>query len=326
MTSVKMGVSGRGTVGFAIAAALVAQASGTAQASGPAPVSGTAHAAAGSSWAYGFKASLGPVSIGHTAFSAYPGGPASASAASLTVGALGSVKGIASWSSGNAAAGTTAANGKIAQAKLDLGIGSFSTEAVTASCKAGPGGAPTGTVKIVDGSVKTALASLDLPVSPAPNTTLTLPGGLGEAVLNEQVKNPDGSLTVNALRVTVTAAGLNGSFRAASATCDAGTQDSKPVAKGSITGAALDQFGEPVGGVVYQVRNQAGRPVGPTCTTHTKGNCTVPALNPGTYRMCVIAVPDGYSMPKQKCKGPIKVDGKNVNVSFRIPPESGKKG
>jgi Prealbumin-like fold domain len=154
-----------------------------------------------------------------------------------------------------------------------------------------------------------------LPVPSDPNQTerVTLPGDLGEVVLNEHVRNPDGSLTVNAIRVRVG----SDTFTTASATCEAGTRD------GAITGRSVDREGRLVGGVVYQLEGEPGEP---TCTTNSTGRCTFPSLDPGTYRLCVIDVPDGYRLPEPRCKGPFRINGNRVTVSFVIPPERGKKG
>ncbi|MFF0745431.1 choice-of-anchor P family protein [Streptomyces sp. NPDC004111] len=319
MASVKMGMAGRTAVGAAIAATLVAVSTGTANAASAAPVWGA-------SSAYGLTATLGPVSIGKAALSAYPSGPAQSSVAELTVGNIGKVTGVASSSSGNAAKGTTTSTARIASAALDLTAAQLATQVVTAKCDARPGAAPTGTVSLVGASVKTPgpLPDLALPAAPAPNTKVTLPAGLGQAVLNEQIRNRDGSLTVNALRLTLAPVAVKGSLTVASATCKAGTaQAPAPApAAGSITGTAVDDTGMRVEGVVHQLKS--AKPDAPTCTTNRLGRCTLAKLSPGVYRLCVIGVRDGHSMPARPCTGPVRINGNHVNITFRIPPEHGK--
>lgn len=73
------------------------------------------------------------------------------------------------------------------------------------TCTAAPGGTPAGKVEILGAQ----LGDTKLPVTPEPNTTVEIPGpvpggpALGKLVLNEQVKNADGSLTVYAAHLNV---------------------------------------------------------------------------------------------------------------------------
>lgn len=76
---------------------------------------------------------------------------------------------------------------------LDLG-------AITSECRSDLDG-QTGSSSIAGGSISVlGYPALKIPVNPAPNTTLSIPGVL-DVVLNKQVVNPDGSLTVTALDI-----------------------------------------------------------------------------------------------------------------------------
>jgi hypothetical protein len=93
---------------------------------------------------------------------------------------------------------------------------------LTTTCTATPGGSPAGKVEIVSAQ----LGAVKLPETPAPNTKLDIPGAvpggpaLGTLVLNEQVPNSDGSLTVRAAHLSI-AQGPLGTTEAilGSATC-----------------------------------------------------------------------------------------------------------
>lgn len=313
MASVKMGVAGRTALGAVFAATLVAT------------TAGTAHAVAGESSAYGAKASLGPVTIPETVKSAYPGGPPSAYLASLSLPKIGYVQAIRTASTGDSAAGTTQSTAKTAKAAVNLKLATVGAEAITATCDAKPGSQPTGKVSILDGAAKTRLGigNVTFPANPAPNTTLKLPAGLGSVVLNEQIREDDGSLTVNALHLKVAPKSpLRGELVVASATCKAGKADAK---KGAITPYAVDDSGDRVPGVAFELTQSTQRALAPSCTGNQQGYCTFPSLPPGTYEVCVTDVPDGYRMSDQSCKDDIVVRGNHRYVRFVIPEEDGKK-
>ena len=93
---------------------------------------------------------------------------------------------------------------------------------LTTTCTATPGGSPAGKVEIQSAQ----LGAVKLPEAPAPNTKLDIPGAvpggpaLGTLVLNEQIPNSDGSLTVRAAHLSI-AQGPLGTTEAVlgSATC-----------------------------------------------------------------------------------------------------------
>ncbi|MFM9370696.1 choice-of-anchor P family protein [Streptomyces sp. Da 82-17] len=310
MASINMGVAGRAALGAVFAASLVAT------------TAGTAHAAAGSSSAYGAKASLGPVKIAEVAKSRYTAGPPAANLAQLTVPNVLSVKALSTRANGNATTGTTFATAKTAEARLNLRLASIGADAIGARCDARPGTRPRGNTVILNGTVKAPLGvgTVKLPVNPAPNTKVELPAGLGSITLNEQVHNPDGSLTVNAVHVRVAKKPLAGDAVIASATCKAGKAE-KP---GAITSIAYDKHGKRVPGVAFELKKYKDRAIAPSCTGNNMGWCTFPKLSPGRYAVCVTDVPDGYGLPKPRCKGPIVINGDHKYVRFLIPEEKGK--
>jgi len=76
---------------------------------------------------------------------------------------------------------------------IDLG-------AITSECRSDLDG-QTGSASIAGGSISVlGYPALKIPLNPAPNTTLSIPGVI-DIVLNKQVVNPDGSLTVTALDI-----------------------------------------------------------------------------------------------------------------------------
>ncbi len=60
----------------------------------------------------------------------------------------------------------------------------------------------TGTASIIGGQVTAGPIATPLPASPAPNTTISAPGGLATITLNKQVSS-GGTLEVDALSVSL---------------------------------------------------------------------------------------------------------------------------
>jgi hypothetical protein len=165
-------------------------------------------------------------------------------------------KALRARTSGDPAAGTSTATGEAADVQVApaaVGPSVVSAQAVSATCTATPDGA-TGSATLAAGAINGApIAS----ATPGPNTIVTVPG-VARVALNEQINNADGSLTVNALHVTL----LNGDGAdviVGSATCgpNAASPDISaiPVAGLPIAGGLVALF--VAGGAVYLRRRTA---------------------------------------------------------------------
>lgn len=169
--------------------------------------------------------------------------------------------------SGNRAAGTSQSQGKVANVQvlppLLGGLGgiipipglpglpavttaALTADAVQADCTATPSG-ETGSTTIANlqlGAVTTP-PTVDV-TNLAPNTKITLQG-IATIVLNEQINNPDGSLTVNAVHVTLLST-QGADIILGSATC--GPNLAAPVAPGT---PAFPTAGLPIAGGIVAI-------------------------------------------------------------------------
>lgn len=188
-----------------------------------------ASAAAGDGSAYGVNVDvtllgspavhLGPLAAANTS-----GPTASTFAAVSAAGIL--TTGVINTSAvrdDNSGAVTAIANtAAVAVPLLKIPLGTVGAKAIEAKCVATQAG-------IVGSSTfaEAKLGSLgDIPVTPAANTTFQVGAGplnVATVILNEQVSNPNGSLTVNALHVKLLGAALaplgSGDLIVSSATC-----------------------------------------------------------------------------------------------------------
>lgn len=96
-----------------------------------------------------------------------------------------------------------------------LGLGSIRAGAISAQCTADANGNVSGSSNFANAAVYGptlpligATKLLDLSANPAPNFGVSIPG-IAELLLNKQVVNPDGSLTVTALTVTIAGTGFS---------------------------------------------------------------------------------------------------------------------
>jgi hypothetical protein len=84
------------------------------------------------------------------------------------------------------------------------------------------------------------LGSTTLPVNPAPNTVIPIPGGLGSITLNEQIRPTNGagdtSIIVRAIHVRLTSAAANGDIIISESRCGAKGPDVVPVAPLGLIG------------------------------------------------------------------------------------------
>ena len=158
--------------------------------------------------------------------------------------------------SGDPASGTSTATGSAANVQVvpaAAGPSLVSASAVSATCQATPEGA-TGSATIVDGRINGTQA---LDVTPGANTVIQVPG-VAKVTLNEQIQNPDGSLTVNALRVQLIG-GDAADIIVGSATCGPNSEappiSAIPTAGLPIAGGLVALF--VLGGAVWLRRRSA---------------------------------------------------------------------
>ncbi|WP_432746036.1 hypothetical protein H7827_16135 [Streptomyces sp. JH002] len=312
-----------------LAAVLAVALPGSAQAADPTGFAAT-----------GFTATLGSTVQITEARAAYPTGPVRADVSSARFSSLGTVAGIYAVT-GEHRTGGTAAEAGVASTELDLTATTLSTGSVSARCVTEPDSAPTARVRVNDAVVAVPeSARVNVTGNPQPNTTLQLPGGLGRIVLNEQVTGADGSLTVNALRLTLgEGAGLlAGDVVIGSVTCpslvpppeeeeqeeiEEPAEEEAVVEEGVLISVAEDaDAGHGVKDVVFDVVDERGALID-TCTTDASGRCGV-AFVPGdrTYYACVSQTPAGYGMPApdEVCDGPYRVaPGAEVTIHEPFP-------
>ncbi|MEC3980067.1 choice-of-anchor P family protein [Amycolatopsis sp. H20-H5] len=192
-----------------------------------------ASAATGGASAYGVQVTvtlLGQPAVTQTPIPvANATGPTSASLASLTVPGVLSASALQVNATQNPTTGEDKSSATVGRATLGLltaaaGGTAPSASAITATCdatQAGEQGSTTiGTLNL--GTLGNGSVGANI----APNTTIALHVGtitIATLVLNEQIHNPDGSLTVNGLHLTLLTGGLgaigSGDVILSSATC-----------------------------------------------------------------------------------------------------------
>lgn len=195
-----------GAIGAVVAAALVLG----AMPASAAPGDGSAFAAQVSVTLLGAPA----VNVGPLAPSSTSGSP-SASLASIDAAGLVTAGVVNTSATLDEATGVVTAHADLANVGLALGtaLGLTGTiEAVAADCQATQAG--------VTGSSTLAgvqIAGISVPVNPPPNTGVDI--GLAKVVFNEQIMNPDGSLTVNAIHIYANAVAATADIILAQARC-----------------------------------------------------------------------------------------------------------
>ncbi|MGK5532390.1 choice-of-anchor P family protein [Streptomyces sp. URMC 129] len=293
----------RATATATLAGALLLTVSGSTQA-----LAGDETPVPASSSGLGVFARLGTLDLAE-AYAAYPEGPSRISVESVDLGDLGEVQNVTATASGDDERGRSAAEAGVGGAHLDLGTTALRTGHIRAGCSTGLGAAPVGAVSL--GDVAFALPagqSMTLSETPAPNTTLELPDDLGRVVLNEQITEADGSLTVNAFHLTLgdgelTLGSVNCGTRTETATLTGVAHDADNVAADGAEPAGVADVG-------FEIVDETGLVLG-SCVTGTSGRCGVdfvPEDGVDTY-VCVADVPDGYEMPPADavCSGPYQV-------------------
>jgi hypothetical protein len=157
-----------------------------------------AAAAAGDTGAIGLQCA-GLINCGPFAQSAFPGGPANNSV--LTA----NVPGLLTTGVINTTATNTGATSSVADLAVTLVpvTTALAATAVNSSCTIAGDGSVSGTSSIV-GGVITILGSspITLNAAAAPNTAVTVPG-VASVILNRQTTGPDGTLTVDAIYISL---------------------------------------------------------------------------------------------------------------------------
>ncbi|SDD37266.1 choice-of-anchor P family protein [Actinokineospora iranica] len=191
-----------GLIGVAAAAALLVG----AMPASAAPGDGSAYVADVGVTLLGQPAvKVGPLSPSHT------DGPTDAQLASIDVPGVVSAGLVTSSAKRDDATGIVHSSANLTDVKVALAaLGSV--KAIDVDCEATQAGT-TGKTSLV--GVK--LAGVKVDANPAPNTVISLP--LVTIVFNEQIKNNDGSLTVNGVHVKLNALLGKGDVVLGSATC-----------------------------------------------------------------------------------------------------------
>lgn len=179
-------------------------------------------------------------------------GPTSAELASVDAAGLVTAGLVSSESLLNEETGEVHTEANLADVGIALGGLTGSIEAVTATCDATQAG--------VVGA--TTLAGVDIPgvsvdANPPPNTTVDLL--LAKIVFNEQIQNQDGSMTVNAVHITLNAGLGSGDVILGQARCGPAAPP-VPLASGAGLWLGLGLLGLvaiPVTGVVLHRRRAA---------------------------------------------------------------------
>ncbi|CRK62173.1 hypothetical protein [Alloactinosynnema sp. L-07] len=191
----KLSVRRGGAVGLMAAAALLV---GALPASA-APGDGSAYVASANLTLLGSPAvNVAPLAPSNT------DGPTTAQLASLNIPTVVSAGVVTSRAERDDATGAVHAEADLANVQIALaGLGSIGAiEAVCDATQAGNSGTTT--------LANVQLAGVTVGASPAPNTTISVPSGpipppLVSITFNEQINNPDGSLTVNAVHIKLNA-------------------------------------------------------------------------------------------------------------------------
>ncbi|GLZ41028.1 choice-of-anchor P family protein [Actinokineospora sp. NBRC 105648] len=198
-----------GLVGVIAAAALLA---GALPASA-APGDGSAFVADASLTLLGNPAvDVGPLAPSNTS------GPTSAQLASLNIPGVVTAGIVNSSATLDEDTGVVSSHADLTNVGLTLAaLGSIG--AINVDCTGATDG-NTGSTSLAN----VALAGVTVPVNPAPNTVIAVPPGpipppLLSITFNEQITNPDGSLTVNGVHVRLNALLGTGDLVLASATC-----------------------------------------------------------------------------------------------------------
>ncbi len=126
-------------------------------------------------------------------------------------------------------------------------------------CAVTPPVSCTGDSVVVNLNVIAAGIPVPIVITGAPNQVVVLPLGLGTIIINEQISAGPGDLTVNALHVFLTPAGLASTdLIIASSHSDIQCSLSPTAGGASISGRVLNSHGRPISGARIQLMDQSG--------------------------------------------------------------------
>lgn len=180
------------------------------------------------------------------------GGPRVVSVAGVDAAGIVTAGPVTSESTLNEDTGGVHARAGLADVGIGLPALKGAIGAVNATCDATPAGT-TGSASIANAE----LPGVSVPVNPAPNTTIALPSVT--LVVNEQIRNPDGSLTVNGVHLEPDAPAGRGDIILAHARCGPAAPP-VPLASGTGLWLGLGLLGLaaiPVTGMVIRKRRAA---------------------------------------------------------------------
>jgi hypothetical protein len=230
--------------GVAAAVAMLA----AAMPASAAPGDGSAYAAKVNVTLLGSPAvSVGPLSPSDT------NGPTHAALATITVPGILTTGAVTSNATLDENTGVVHSDASIAGAKVTLGLAKITAGVIQSHCDATQSGV-TGDATLAN----VAIPGVQVPVDPAPNTTINVLNLL-TIVFNEQISHGDGSLTVNAIHIKLNALVGSGDVILSSSTCGPAAPP-MPMASGAGLWVGLGLLGliaVPAGSAVLRKRRAA---------------------------------------------------------------------
>jgi hypothetical protein len=180
--------------------------------------------------------------------------------ATVTAGTLLTTGTVTTTATADEATGGFASTATVEDLGIDIAALAVNADVVEATCTATQGG-NTGTVDLTGLTASLAGLNIAVPAIIGPNTQLSIAVGLieiGTLTLNEQISNPDGGLTVNAIHLRLLG-GVLGSIAAgdvvvSSATCGPAVLP-VPIASGAGLVLGLGLVGVTAGSI-YAVRRR----------------------------------------------------------------------
>ncbi|RLK54061.1 choice-of-anchor P family protein [Actinokineospora cianjurensis] len=183
------------------------------------PGDGTAFVAVGAISLLGQRTIVGPLALSST------NGPGQAQVASVDVSGVATAGVASSAASRDDETGVVHAEASLADVAVVLsGLGTIG--AIKVTCDATQAGV-SGTTSLAD----VALTGVTLPLDPAPNTVVGVPG-IATITLNEQIRAADGTLTVGGVHLRLEALGSGGDLVLGGAVCGVAAPP-MPMASGS---------------------------------------------------------------------------------------------